>query len=256
MDLRELNKTQHQHVKRHPWELCRYRILNFFLNRCNDNQIIVDIGSGDAYLASQIAKRHPQSSVTAVDINYTPELMAGLTQQLPSNLVLTPSLETVASQKKIDVIILMDVLEHLEYPQELLIQILQLQGVSVKTNFIITVPAYQQLFSEHDRQLGHFKRYTRKQLDHLLKPLAIKKNKDGYCFNFLLMIRFFQVQKEKIFKRKNHVKTGVHNWKGNHFITGIITQLLWMEFKITWYLARIGVKLPGLSCYALCQPFQ
>jgi tRNA A22 N-methylase len=71
------------------------------LNRCNDNQIIVDIGSGDAFLASQIAKRHPQSSVTAVDINYTPELMAGLTQQLPSNLVLTPSLETVASQKKL-----------------------------------------------------------------------------------------------------------------------------------------------------------
>jgi hypothetical protein len=28
-----------------------------------------------------------------------------------------------------------DVLEHLEYPQELLIQILQLQGVSVKNQF-------------------------------------------------------------------------------------------------------------------------
>jgi hypothetical protein len=71
------------------------------------------------------------------------------------------------------------------------------------------------------------------------------------------MIRFFSgTERKKFLKEKNHVKTGVHNWKGNHLITGIITQLLWMEFKITWYLARIGVKLPGLSCYALCQPFQ
>lgn len=58
-------------------------------------------------------------------------------------------------------VVLLDVLEHVEYPVEVLKHVhraLQEDGAVV-----ITVPAYPWLFSRWDEQLGHFRRYTTRE---------------------------------------------------------------------------------------------
>lgn len=255
MDLSEYAIIKGKSFKRHPWELARLRVLNFFIQRCADRVTIIDIGSGDAFLSSGIAKKYPASKIMAIDINYTEEMVNLLSQKQPENLEFYTHINSIAALERIDIVILMDVLEHIENPADLLSQALKLPGISVNTKFIITVPAFQSLFAQHDRNLGHYRRYSIKELEELLFSQSLKSHHSGYCFHLLALIRWFQVINEKLFKNKSATNGGIHSWRANKSITRFITGLLWVEFKISWYLARIGIRMPGLSCYSICQPF-
>lgn len=61
--------------------------------------------------------------------------------------------------KSFDAAVMLDVIEHVEDP----IQVLQNAARIVKDDgvLVITVPAYPFLFSDWDKRLGHFRRYTR-----------------------------------------------------------------------------------------------
>ncbi len=242
-------------IKRHPWELARLKILKYFIRKTvKDPHQIADIGSGDAFIATGIATKYKEATVTAVDINYEETLLTLIQKEKPSNLFFSKEVITLDTEKSIDAIVLMDVLEHIEDPEKLLQQLLSFRAVNQHTRFIITVPAYQQLFSEHDKNLGHFKRYNLSELNNLLAPLSLKIIHSGYCFNMLLPLRWIQVKKEKKTEPDKTVSEGIHNWKGSRFTKSLITCLFWIEFKISWYLARIGIKLPGLTCYCICKP--
>ena len=255
MDIKEFLQVKNKNFKRHPWELARLKMLSFFISKNKQPEAITDIGSGDAFLASQIASHYPQSTVMAIDINYTPELIKEFTLSKPENLFFYTDIGSVPGTSNIDMVLLMDVLEHLKDPGLLLQQIIDLAAVSSKTIFIITVPAYQGLFSQHDKNLGHFRRYNLSALNKLLKPFSFKINRSGYCFNSLILFRLLQLLKEKITGNQKKDSNGIHNWKGKKWMTTLITTLFWIEFKISWYLARIGIKLPGLSCYIICHPY-
>lgn len=255
MDIKEFLLAKNKNIKRHPWELARLKMLSFFISQYQKPGTIADIGSGDAFLASEIARHYPDSTVMAVDINYTQELINELIAHYPKNLFFYNNTGSATNNIKIDFVILMDVLEHIENPVQFLKQIHDMPGVSSDTVFIITVPAYQWLYSKHDKNLGHFRRYNLRTLNKLLQPLAFKMNRSGYCFNSLILFRLFRVFIEKISGNRKKEFKGIHSWKGGKWVTSIITTLFWIEFKISWYLARIGIKLPGLSCYTICQPY-
>jgi len=245
MDLLEQEKITSQNFKRHPWELARYKVLHFFLKKIPSKNFIVDIGSGDAYIAKELSKIYSGSGILAVDPNYDDEFLA---KNEGARLVFSKAIEDIDSTQTVNVILLMDVLEHIQHPEEVLQEIKKLPNVSPSTQLFITVPAFQNLFSEHDTFLKHFRRYNRKQLIQLLHQSGFEIEQSGYFFFSLLLPRVF----EKILGIKP--KIGLHNWSGNSFTTSIITTLLWIDFKICWYLSRIGIHLPGLSCYCICYP--
>ncbi len=250
MDLVEYKLVKEKTFRRHPWEQARLQFLRFQVNRLTHKKNMADIGSGDGYLASGIASLYPDATVTAVDINYTNEILNELNTQ-QKNLRYTRDLKDIPSTRPADVLILMDVLEHIEKPEELLRELLNLQSVNKETVFIITVPAFQQVFSVHDKNLGHYRRYNLKQLKQLLALLSLRMHESGYFFNGLLPLRLLQ----KLFQRKEQTPEtdSIHNWKGGSLITRLISTCFWIEFKITWYLARLGIKIPGLTCYCICR---
>lgn len=71
-------------------------------------------------------------------------------------------------RREYDVICALDVVEHLEDDAGALAWMAQ--GVRPGGFIIIAVPAYQWLFSDHDRALGHYRRYTRRALRAVLPP--------------------------------------------------------------------------------------
>lgn len=253
VDIREFIQARGSNIKRHPWELARQKMLNFFITRCKSRTTILDIGSGDAFLSSSIAERYPDSTVTAIDINYTIDLVKEFSDNKPGNLRLLNSIGLIDTKNKTDIVILMDVLEHVEEPGLMLQEILNLPSITPNTTFIVTVPAYQLLFSQHDTALGHYKRYTNRTLTELLHSRSFKIENKGYCFNSLIMIRLLQLLKQKISGTTTKQMNGIHNWTGGKLLTSFITNLFWIEFKISWYLARIGIKIPGLTCYSICK---
>lgn len=245
MDLIEQKKINSDEFKRHPWETVRFKVLLFLLKKITNRNFIVDIGSGDAFIAMQLAQRFFASTVFAVDINYDDEFIKENDKQ---NLPFLKSIKDVPDTNPVDAILLMDVLEHIQNPEELLNDIKQLKNVSSSTQLIITVPAFQSLFSEHDIFLKHYRRYNRKQLNKLVAETGFQIDYTGYFFITLFVARLFQ----KNFDIK--AKHGLHDWKGNQLVTSIASIILWIDFKISWYLSRTGIHLPGLSCYCICHP--
>ena len=245
MDLLEQKKISADQFKRHPWEIARFKILLFLLKKNPSTNIIADVGSGDAFVATKLSKKFPNSVVAAVDINYDEQF---INENTKGNLSFASDINQLNDKTSIDNVLLMDVLEHIQKPGEILQTIKGLETVSSSTQFFITVPAFQFLFSQHDIFLKHFRRYNRKQLIQLLKQEGFEIKQSGFFFFSLLLPRIFQ----KLFKIET--LTGMHNWKQGRLLTSLMVAMLWIDFKICWYLSRIGINLPGLSCYCVCQP--
>lgn len=95
--------------------------------------------------------------------------------KLPDNLL--------THHSSLDVVCLFDVLEHVQNDVKALLKIhdiLKPEGL-----LVITVPAYQWLFGNHDKQLEHFRRYSMKGLIKLIKGAGFSVTYKSY-FNFLL----------------------------------------------------------------------
>jgi hypothetical protein len=74
---------------------------------------------------------------------------------------------------KYNAILYLDVLEHIKKDKEEILKSLK----SIKKNgyLIINVPAYSHLYSQFDKDVGHYKRYIKKDFIILLKDLKIKE---------------------------------------------------------------------------------
>lgn len=255
MDLLEYNKRTAAQFRRHPWEMSRVEILLFFIqNLPVPVRHILDIGSGDAFIAACIAEAYPDVTVAAVDTHYNPETITAISNNKPTNLTLYQKTDAAILQGKADLVVLMDVLEHVEHPEQLLGELRRHPSVGPETSFFITVPAYQFLYTRHDELLGHYKRYTYSSLQKLLAANGLCELKGGYCFNSLLIPRYFSKLKEQLSGKKPSATNGIHNWKRGTFISSVLKKLMVAEFKFTWYLSRAGIRIPGLTCYCICKP--
>lgn len=95
--------------------------------------------------------------------------------------------------KKYDLIILLDVLEHIKDDKKFMNTLANY--LNPKGIVIVGVPAYRFLWSVHDEKLEHFRRYTWKSLTSTFTNYKIVKR---FGFNYLLLpIRYFQVKFSK-----------------------------------------------------------
>lgn len=144
--------------KNHWYYRHKFRaILRAILNKNESQFKLADIGAGSAIFSLQLQEMFPSSMFYAIDINYSDIQLANSTQ----NFVFSRELVSA------DVYLLNDVLEHIQNPSEILDSIFDLNKNSYL--LIITVPAFQALWSGHDVYLGHFRRYSKRSLQELFK---------------------------------------------------------------------------------------
>tara|TARA_B110000444_G_scaffold255461_1_gene289896 strand:+ start:48 stop:764 length:717 start_codon:yes stop_codon:yes gene_type:complete len=93
--------------------------------------------------------------------------------------------------KKYDLVVFMDVLEHIEHYDKFLDDVANIMTSS--SLGILSVPAYQSLFSKHDENLMHFRRYNWKLIKDQFRTKFTILNGYGYNY-FLLPIRYLQVK--------------------------------------------------------------
>jgi len=150
-------------------------------------------------------------------------------------------------------ILLNDVVEHVPADVAFLRTIVSSRLFKAGTRLLITVPAFQSLWTRHDAFLGHYRRYTRELLRSRLQEAGLTTATEGYFFLTLLPIRAAQAMLERAGMHAKEEK-GIGQWGGGHAVAGLFRKLLLLDFRVGRLLSRTGVDLPGLSCYAICTP--
>lgn len=228
---------------RHPWEISRRQKLLSLLDTSDNGVQYADIGAGDMYFIDQL-KKFSRKPIYAIDRNFT----------FTTNNENTIMFQNIYDLPRysIDLILLLDVLEHIEndfcFVKELL-TVLKPDG-----KILITVPAFQFFFSPHDIYLKHLRRYTLKQLNSLLVRNGLELVEGFYFFTSLFIVRMIEVILYKLGIKKKFGKT-VSEWRYNehHFISRIIIRLLNADFTVNRILIKLSIYFPGLSACVLCK---
>jgi SAM-dependent methyltransferase len=87
------------------------------------------------------------------------------------------------SESNADLVLMMDVLEHVDDDLALLRE--YINKVSSGTHFLITVPAFQFLWSGHDVFLGHYRRYTLPDVTKLMDAAGLVVEQRAYYFGLV-----------------------------------------------------------------------
>jgi SAM-dependent methyltransferase len=240
--------------RRHPWEVARARFFLRLLDKAglrDRRQTVLDVGAGDGYFARQLlAGLPPESRCVCFDSNYTdadltrfasPDLaQLGFTRQPPS--------------ERFDLILLLDVIEHVEDDRSFLSGFVHDQLAPGGT-VLVSVPAWPALFSRHDVALKHYRRYTPAAARELIASCGLVIRRSGGLFHSLLFPRAMSVLGERVSRltaREARAPADLGDWRGGAALSSLVGGALAVDAALGRAAAATGVALPGLSFWALC----
>lgn len=140
---------------------------------------ILDVGAGSGFFAKELL-RHPTAvAATCVDTSYTHEWQTTVANK-PIHFMRTIAHTTA------DLLLLMDVLEHVHNDLELLCT--YTEKIPRGSHVLITVPAFMFLWSGHDVFLEHQRRYTLTQIEGVVRKAGLKVERSCYFFGAIFPI--------------------------------------------------------------------
>lgn len=235
-------------AKRHPWEVAR---AEFFLRLLRQRGLLetghdwLDVGAGDAWFARQLRRLlSPTASLTCWDINYSAADLA--TKEEHDGI----SLVADRPSRRFDRVLMLDVIEHVEDDGKFISMIAD-DLLAEDAVVLVSVPAYQGLFSSHDRSLHHYRRYSPGECRRLLEGSGLVVLAEGGLFHSLLPVRLGQALMERVRPVKS-LSRGIGNWQAGTAATKAVTRALITDAKLSLLLSARGLSLPGLSYWALC----
>ncbi len=247
MDLVERRAPIHS---RHPWEQARAA---FFVKAARKllrpDARLLDVGAGDGFVASQLLGALPALQITCCDLHYDDATISELSKTY-SKLTFAQALPDTT----FDAITLLDVLAHIDDDQSFLDDLVR--RITPGGILLFAVPAWQALFTAHDRKLRHFRRYSPSQALEVLRRSGLEPLSHGGLFHSLLPVRLAEKALETV-KPARQDDTVLHGdvgtWGGGPLLTRAITTALELDGSLSRALSRIRLPLPGLSFFALCR---
>ncbi|MEZ7973910.1 MAG: class I SAM-dependent methyltransferase [SAR324 cluster bacterium] len=226
MDIREANNFEGiEEEVNHWWIKTRFNYINEIIKYYNSKNInIVEYGCGTCNNIYYLLKRSPHSATIKSIIGIDPNLtnIEKPDWAIDSNFLLKNSF---SSTNKADIVLAMDVLEHIQDDHSALIEWKQ----ALKPNglLLISVPAFQHLWSGHDIFLGHYKRYNKNSLNELAESVGFHTVKINYAFSFIYpVVLLLRKLLPQTYNRNGDLK------KSNKFINIILYLLGYLEYKV------------------------
>jgi len=258
MDIKELKvSNEDNNKKNHPWEYARSKVVGKLLKKYlkkDAENFALDVGCGDVFFLTRFADRYPDFKLIAVDTAFDPELISIIAAKNNKyNIQFFNNIQHVTNLRKATVVFLLDVIEHIEDDMQFLKELTSQAYISSDTLFVITVPAFQKLFSKHDQWLGHHRRYSQVLLKQHIEAAGLSALEGGYFFTSLLFPRYNQKVLEKSANAHSEQNQGIGNYRGGAVISFLYEQSLMLDFSFSRFLRLLGIQMPGLSTYAICK---
>lgn len=167
----------------HWWWTGRRQLVRQLLNQSlgsKKNPSVLDIGCGTGETISFIKSLYPKSQVFGLD---TSPLAVDYAKARGHQVIVGNALKLPYKDNTFDAVLLLDVIEHIKDDQGVLIEakrILKPDGV-----VILTAPGLPFIWSDHDTNQGHKRRYTRRRFRRLAEATSLRPDFISY-FNFFL----------------------------------------------------------------------
>jgi len=249
MDLSE--RPEHAGA-RHPWEKARFRFFHDVLGHADlpaNGPRVLDVGAGDAWFSSQLLVHlGPSAQITCLDAEYSDAVLPELRATTPSQI----EFRRERPETRFNLVILLDVLGRVDDDRACLRTIVH-TNLEDEGYLLISVPAWQILFSSHDSRLRHFRRYSPEECRRVIMDSGLQISRQGGLFHSLLVPRAAQVAKEKLFGAGDVDTPPKLEWNAGPLITRAIDTALRMDNLLSHRLADVGIDVPGMSYWALCK---
>lgn len=145
-----------------------------------------------------------------------------------------------------DLILATDVLEHIERDDRAAAELRRVAAADAR--LLVTVPAYQWLWSQHDDSHHHMRRYTAPRLRAVLTAAGWEPFVQTY-FNSLLLAPIALV---RLLTRRKEVVNGRSDYE---LAAGPLNAALGLPMRAEAALIRHGARLPaGVSIGMVCRP--
>lgn len=193
----------HELEKQHFWFKARRHLIKQLLINENKSSTILDIGcSSGMLLLDLIEMGFDSNQLFGIDIS---ESAIANCHRNQLNQTYVMNAENIELNQQFDMVIASDCLEHLEYDEVALRNWHALLNKGGK--IFIFVPAYQMLWSDHDVDNHHYRRYTRKELNDKLLNAGFQIKKSSY-WNTILFPPILGIRKLKNFRPSLNRKNG------------------------------------------------
>lgn len=238
---------------RHPWESARFKALESLIRRIPSSQAnlrVLDVGCGDGFIIGELAKKERFETLTGIDIHIPSEQVGTISN---SKKIIYCNAYAHLKEEYYTLVLLLDVIEHVKDDKAFVSNIVE-RYVAPGGYIIIMVPAFQFIFSSHDRFLKHFRRYRPKDLAEITEAANLKIVNNGYFFLSLFPVRILRSAYEKLFPRKEIDRNiGIGAWNHGRVVTKFIEGFLRGDNSFSMVLNQLGLKIPGLSAWTLCK---
>lgn len=219
------------------WYLGRRAIVSILFRKYFKNQTsILDLGCGTG---EGVAIVSGDSVLTGVDVS---ETALSFAKEKGYRVLRLGSGDALPFENNsFDGILMLDVLEHITDDVKALAECARV--LKIPGNMILTVPAYQWLWSGHDEVFGHKRRYGKNELIKKIKKAGFKISFASYYVTFLFpVIALFRILEKKF-----------RNKKGSHFfpIPRFVNITLFFFMRVESVLLKRGFKLPFGSSIAI-----
>jgi 2-polyprenyl-3-methyl-5-hydroxy-6-metoxy-1,4-benzoquinol methylase len=217
------------------WATHRANLISEVMKLCGA-KVMWEVGSGDGNVAISLKDRN----LAVIGIE---PLAAGANVTTAAGIrTYLGTLEALClPANSIDLIGAFDVVEHIEYPEGLLNEIHRV--LKPNGTLILSAPAHQFLYSDFDKSIGHFRRYSRSKLQNVLEDVGFRENKLEYIFSIFVVPAILLRVVPTLFGRNRDSKATIQSDKRMNKILSIFTPLIRVLLRCERY-----VNLPfGLS---------
>jgi len=135
------------------------------------NAVVVEIGCSSGFLLRDLASTFPASVLIGVDVVKEP-LYRLAKSLLGVPLIRFDLLQCPLPEQSVDIVIMLNVLEHIEDDAAALLNVFRL--LKPGGYLIIEVPAGSYLYDSYDAELKHFRRYSVIELKRKLKVVGFR----------------------------------------------------------------------------------
>lgn len=177
MDLKETDILGPD-IGQHWYYRSKARAMTHLLSKVSPT-IILDVGAGSGFFSKKLLSDTSAKEAWCVDISYDDD---SETREAGKPVYLRRSVDMINA----DLVLLMDVLEHVDGDLALLRD--YVHKVPSGAYFLITVPAFQFLWSAHDVFLEHKRRYRLNQIEDLVKQAGLTVKTGAYYFGAVFPI--------------------------------------------------------------------